>query len=265
MYLFFTDLDGTLIDHYTYSPRGAIEGIELLNERGIPLVPVTSKTFDEVCEIMDLLNLRNGFVFENGAGMGVFSQEKGFEFSLNSTGIDYLLDSIPLVSGLFRRGIKILNSVSPEELDKLTGLGLKRSELALKRKGSLLFLPEEGTLCDMQQIDAINRSLEQKGVKVAKGGRFYHLLPLECGKEVGVKKIIEFYRTKNNCEPLTAAAGDSLNDIDMLKVVDYSYVVKKPDNTWMETGFPVMRMPGAGPYGFTEAVKDFLIKISNYS
>lgn len=262
MYLFFTDLDGTLIDHYTYSPRGAIEGIELLKERGIPLVPVTSKTFDEVCEIMDLLNLRSGFIFENGAGMGVFSEGKGFEFSLNSTGIDYLLDSIPLVSDLFRCGIKILNSVSPEELDRLTGLGLERSELALKRKGSLLFLPEGDALYDLQQIDLINRSLEQKGVKVTKGGRFYHLLPLECGKGDGVKKIIEFYRTKNNCEPVTAAAGDSLNDIDMLKVVDYSYVVKKPDNTWLETDFPVMKMQGAGPYGFTEAVKDFLKKIA---
>ena len=262
MYIFFTDLDGTLIDHYTYSPEGAIEGIELLKERGIPLVPVTSKTFAEVCEIMDLLNLRNDFIFENGSGRGIFSEEKGFEFSLNSPGIDYLAGLLPLLSELFGCKINLLNTVSPEELDRLTGLGLERSELALKRKGSLLFLPEGNALYDLQQIDIINRKLEQKGVKVTKGGRFFHLLPLDCGKGDGVKKIIEFYRTKNNCEPVTAASGDSLNDIDMLKVVDYSYVVKKPDNTWLETDFPVMKMQGAGPYGFTEAVKDFLKKIA---
>ena len=262
MYIFFTDLDGTLIDHYTYSPLGALEGVELLKERGIPLVPVTSKTFDEVCEIMNLLDLRNDFVFENGAGMGIYSGKEGFEFTLNSPGIDYLLGFVPLISGFFGSELNILNFLSPEELDRLTGLGLKRSEMALKRKGSIFFIPRSNPSPDEAEIEALNRSLASEGVKITKGGRFYHLVSLHCSKGDGVKKIIEFYRTMNNCEPVTAAAGDSLNDIDMLKVVDYSYVVKKPDTTWLKTGFPVIKTEGEGPYGFSEAVKDFLIKIA---
>jgi len=262
MYIFFTDLDGTLIDHHTYSPMGAMEGIGLLKERGIPLVPVTSKTFDEVCEIMDLLNLRNNFVFENGAGMGIFSGKEGFQFTLNSPGIDYLLGFVPLISGFFGSQLNILNFVSAQELDRLTGLGLKRSEMALKRKGSVFFIPRNNPSPDEAEIDALNRSLAPEGVKITKGGRFYHLVSLDFGKGEGVKKIIEFYRVKYNCEPVTAAAGDSLNDLDMLKVVDYSYVVKKPDTTWLKTDFPVIKTQGEGPYGFSEAVKDFLIKIS---
>lgn len=262
MHIFFTDLDGTLIDHYTYSPLGAMEGIELLKEREIPLVPVTSKTFDEVCEIMDLLNLRNNFVFENGAGMGIFSGKESFEFTLNGPGIDYLLGFVPMISGFFGSELNILNFVSPEELDRLTGLGFIRSEMALKRKSSVFFIPRNNPSPEEAEIEALNMSLAPEGVKITKGGRFYHLVSIDCGKGEGVKKIIEFYRTMNNCDPVTAAAGDSLNDIDMLKVVDYSYVVKKPDTTWLKTDFPVIKTQGEGPYGFSEAVKDFLIKIA---
>ncbi len=262
MYIFFTDLDGTLIDHYTYSPEGALEGIELLKERGIPLVPVTSKTFDEVYEIMDLLNLRNDFIFENGAGIGIYSGKEGFDFTLNSPGIDYLMGFVPLVSGFFGCELILLNFVSAQELDRLTGLGLKRSEMALKRKGSIFFTPRNNPSPEEAEIDALNRSLAPEGVKITKGGRFYHLVPLHCGKGEGVKKIIEFYRVKYDCEPVTAAAGDSLNDLDMLKVVDYSYVVKKPDSTWLKTDFPVIKTEGEGPYGFSEAVKDFLTRIT---
>jgi mannosyl-3-phosphoglycerate phosphatase len=262
MYIFFTDLDGTLIDHYTYSPEGALEGIELLKERGIPLVPVTSKTFDEVCEIMNLLNLRNDFVFENGAGLGIYSGSGGFEFTLNSPEIDYLLGFVPMISGFFGSDLNILNFVSAEELNRLTGLGLSRSELALKRKGSIFFIPRINPSPDEAEIEALNSSLAPEGVKITKGGRFYHLVSLNCGKGEGVKKIIEFYRVKYDREPVTAAAGDSLNDLDMLKVVDYSYVVKKPDTTWLKTDFPAIKTQGEGPYGFSEAVKDFLIRIT---
>lgn len=260
MNIFFTDLDGTLLDHDTYSLEGSLEGIELLKKAGIPLVPVTSKTFDEVRGLMNFLNLTSPFVFENGAGMGIYSEKSGYEYILQSPGIEFLKRLVPLVSKFLSSNINILNFVSPEELNSLTGLGLESSKLALKRKGSLFFLPVEKMDSDMAVLEKLNMSLFSYGAKVTRGGRFYHLIYLDCGKDYGVKKIIEFYRDNKKSIGATGAAGDTFNDISMLKEVDYPYIVKKIDGTWIDVKFKVIKTKGAGSFGFTEAIKDFLIR-----
>ena len=43
----FTDLDGTLLDHENYSFRMALPALDLLRRRGVPVVPVSSKTAPE--------------------------------------------------------------------------------------------------------------------------------------------------------------------------------------------------------------------------
>jgi len=260
MRLFFTDLDGTLLDHSTYSLEGALEGIELLKNDGVHLVPVTSKTFDEVRELMDSLGMADPFVFENGCGIGICPGAAGYEYILVSHNADFLQKLIPQISDFFDCDIKVLNHISPEEMDRLTGLGLKRSGYALQRKGSLLFLPSEKIRADAVLLEKLNMSLDPYGVKVTRGGRFYHVIPANCGKDSGVKKVIEYYRNNNKKVKVTGAAGDAFNDIPMLKEVDYPYIVKKSDGTWTETDFTVFRTANQGPYGFTEAVKDFLIK-----
>lgn len=262
MNILFTDLDGTLVDHDTYSFRESLEGIELLKKGGIPLIPITSKTFDEVREIMDSLNLKNPFVFENGAGIGIYSETKGYEYILNSPGIEFLKRLVPLVAEFFSCDINVLNDISPEEMNTLTGLGMKRSKLALLRKGSLLFLPSEKMEDDIALLEKINISLFPYGAKVTRGGRFYHLIPVDCGKDYGVIKVLEYYRKNKIITGATGAVGDTFNDIPMLKEVDYPYIVKKTDKTWIDAGFHVFKTAGTGPFGFTEAVKDFLIRIA---
>ena len=47
-YLIFTDLDGTLLDHFSYSHAPADQLIPVLQHAGIPIIINTSKTFAEV-------------------------------------------------------------------------------------------------------------------------------------------------------------------------------------------------------------------------
>ena len=44
--LVFTDLDGTLLDHHSYSHAAALPGLERLRGLEVPVIPVTSKTRD---------------------------------------------------------------------------------------------------------------------------------------------------------------------------------------------------------------------------
>ena len=65
----YTDLDGTLLDHDTYSAEAARSVLERVGAGGIPIVPATSKTYSEVLEFRSSMNLTHGFIVENGAAL----------------------------------------------------------------------------------------------------------------------------------------------------------------------------------------------------
>lgn len=62
----FTDLDGTLLDHETYSWEAARPALERLELSGIPWILVTSKTRAEVELWRKQLGNRHPFIIENG-------------------------------------------------------------------------------------------------------------------------------------------------------------------------------------------------------
>ena len=67
--LVFTDLDGTLLDHYTYSAKPALEALNVLKAHGIPVIFNTSKTAVECQAISASLGLCDPFVVENGSAI----------------------------------------------------------------------------------------------------------------------------------------------------------------------------------------------------
>ena len=69
MAVVYTDLDGTLLDHYTYAFDKALETIKALKAQGIPIVPCTSKTRTETVSLMQALELDNPMIIENGAAI----------------------------------------------------------------------------------------------------------------------------------------------------------------------------------------------------
>ena len=67
--VFFTDLDGTLLDHATYDFSPALPALSALKERKIPLILASSKTGSEITELRSLLGLNQWpAIIENGAG-----------------------------------------------------------------------------------------------------------------------------------------------------------------------------------------------------
>ena len=63
-----TDLDGTLLDHaYDWSAAAAV--LKRLQQQGIPVIPCTSKTAEEVCEFRRQAGLRDPYIVENGGAV----------------------------------------------------------------------------------------------------------------------------------------------------------------------------------------------------
>jgi len=256
--IFFTDIDGTLIDHNNYCYDESLRGIDFLKEKSIPLIAVSSKTFEEVSLLMKKLELDYPFAFENGSGIA-YPSKNGDDctLKLNGPGIEKLENFITELEILAERPLTGITSLSEEEISYITGLDLHSAAFAKKRKTTLPFIVEENNLLSDSEIINLNELLIDHDFYVTKGGRFNHLIPSGSGKGEAVKIIIEFYKDKFKDEILTAAAGDSLNDIPMLEAVDYSYVIRKPDGSFMNFMNGKI-MNSAGPAGFSEAVNDFL-------
>lgn len=256
--IFFTDIDGTLIDHYTYSFELSLEGINLLKSIGVPLIPVSSKTFDEIYSLMKELDLSTPFVFENGCGIA-WPDADGYRYETAGAGIDALRELLPVIREYTGAEILPLADLSPVDICSFTGLSMGKVMLALKRKASLPFIVAGRNLLSDEEISALSEILASKGAILTKGGRFNHLLPAGTGKGEAVKRIKSYYY---DCVefPRTGGAGDSLNDLPMLREVNIGYIVRKPDGSHIEAvGLRVT--DGAGPAGFTEAVKDYLNNI----
>ncbi len=253
--LMYTDVDGTLMDFHSYSMEKSMEGIELLRQNDIPLVPVSSKTFDEMKEIMAGAGIYGYFAFENGCGIAVPCGDGQYKTEISGPGTHVLEARLPEVENITGKKIISILDLSDEEISSYSGLDLHRSSLAKRRMATLPFITEDRVLFDDYDIDMINIRLAGSGMELTRGGRFNHLLPSRAGKAYAVRKIYTYINTGSGVK--TGACGDSYNDLAMLDNVDVGYIVRKPDGSFMQ-GTDFMITAGTGPEGFTEAVKDFI-------
>ena len=65
-FLIFSDLDGTFLNHNTYS-YGSLKNYINNLDLEFELIFVTSKTFEEILDIQKKLNINHPFIAENGA------------------------------------------------------------------------------------------------------------------------------------------------------------------------------------------------------
>ena len=68
-FLVFTDLDGSLMEHETYSIEAARPALAELADRGITPIFASSKTATEIISIQASSGLNAPFICENGAAI----------------------------------------------------------------------------------------------------------------------------------------------------------------------------------------------------
>ena len=264
----FTDLDGTLLDHHTYSWKPAAAALKELQAQKIPLVLCTSKTKAEVLPLARELKQHHPFVVENGGA--VYIPRNYFPFALPTarvhTGYQVLelgeryqkltraLADAAETSGVTVKGF---GAMTDREVAKLCDLDTAAARLARRREFDEPFLIEKATA---KQKTQFFNWLQQRGLRWRQGGRFLHLMGNN-DKGLAVAKMIELFRQLYG-EILTVGLGDSANDMDFLAVVDEPVLVARPDGSHdaeVLSRVPrARRMKGAGPKGWNEAVQDAL-------
>lgn len=236
--LVFTDMDGSLLDHYSYSHQPADAMLKKLEDQGIPVIANTSKTFDELIELRRSINNRHPLIAENGAVVylpkALFA---GAPAECTDFGDYWVKEFCPPRS----RWQSIINSLTEEfsgefstfeqggidAIIEWTGLSEKQARLAAQRRYGE---PVRWFGSD-ERAELFIARLRDLGASVLQGGRFIHVSG-QSDKGLAMQWLAALYMKNMQSEPrvATLAIGDGPNDIAMLEVADFALIIRSPAN-----------------------------------
>lgn len=265
-FVVFTDLDGTLLDHYSYSWEAASGSLKKLQAMGIPIIINTSKTAPEVITLQKSMDIKAPFIVENGSALFLpfgFCDELVQEFS----DIEEYKGFYVLVFGKHRQ--EILHAVyneraaeglkfsgfydwTVEQLMANTGLSEEAAHTSMTREYSEPFIWQDSGVA----YSRFAESMEAHGVRLLSGGRFEHAIG-----NTDKAKPIRFLKNRlfNNTSTKIVCLGDTSNDISMLELADIPVCVKSPVAKYPQLSHTcAYHTQEVGPKGWREAIEKIL-------
>ncbi|MGF1516755.1 MAG: HAD-IIB family hydrolase [Nodosilinea sp.] len=269
----FTDLDGTLLNGETYAYQAALPTLAKLTERGIPVVPVTSKTRQEVAQLRHDVGLRDPFVVENGSaiyiptnsptGQSRFALPPGDDadgYRVLQLGCNYVTARAGLkaIAQDLGRPLKGFGDWSIDQVVQLTGLSPAEAKQAKAREFTEPFMTPKNV-----PADQLREAVEAMGFRVVIGDRFSHLIGAAAGKGNAVHQLVKLYQASSPGPVTTIGLGNSPNDLDMLENVDYPIVLPGahgPHPRLADRGWAIA--PAPAPDGWAMAVEKVLAQVA---
>lgn len=250
----FTDLDGTLLDHASYSYAPAQEALAHLARHSVPLVLATSKTAAEVMPLRDELGLGDTpAIVENGAGI----LEREATARMTATPYRDIQSVLSRTDPALRRHFVGFGDVTAEKVATWTGLSIEQAIRAQDRQFS-----EPGLWKgDAESLGAFKHALREEGITARHGGRF---LTLSHGrtKADAMAQIAARLQADQ-----TLALGDAPNDVEMLERADMGVIVRNDHGKALgplkgEATGRIRRTEQEGPAGWNHAVLEILAELN---
>lgn len=255
----FTDLDGTFLNHDNYSYQESEEALSVLSKKEIPLVFTTSKTKDEVEILQNKIGIKEPFIVENGAALFIPKNYQGLDFSFLNQREEYFI---------FRLGVSYIevvefyNSFKEEfgmfgfsdmtiaEVVKYTGLLEDEAKISIKRGFTEPFLLEDELMLKDLQTKAA-----QNGLKITKGGRFYHLIGENQDKGKAVEVCVQMFEDIFSQKIKSIGLGDGQNDVPLLESVDVPIAIQNHEGAYVDiSSKKVQRSSYKGAKGWNEMI-----------
>lgn len=259
-----SDLDGTLLDHETYSADAVKPALARLAGAGIPLILSSSKTRAEIEAVQRDLGVHGPFISENGGGVFLpaaarpaarWPVRRVGPYDLVAMGLPYAevvarLHEAAQSSGVDIRGF---SDMSDEDLAGDSGLSAEQARLAKVRDFGEPFRILGGTESD---VHGFARACESLGLTLTRGGRYHHASgPHDKGAAV---RILRDVLWPSGEAVRLVGFGDGLNDAELLAQVDVPVIVRGHDPA--VTAELSRRLPGAavtplvGPAGVAAVI-----------
>lgn len=254
-FLIVTDLDSSLLDE-DYGYEGALDALQMLRDRGYPLVLNSSKTYAELRELAHELGQCDAVVAENGGliairqGSAIAPEGDADHFGYIRHAAGMLREEIlALAHDLRARGrysFEGFSDWSVSEVVNHTGLSTEAAIRAMDRETTEP-IHWHGSDAELKEF-----LTSMEGVKALRGGRFIHLMG-DVDKVLGMRYLLDKYQ---KAEPGThwtvVAVGDSANDKAMLEAADIAVVIPHADGVKVEPENPQLTVasePGSKGWG----------------
>lgn len=263
--LLFTDIDGTLIDHDTYSYAFAKKALKRLTALGIPVIFCSSKTFAEQRHLQRKLGIHQPFIIENGSAVAI---PKGYFPSLDTDivhvseshdlvvlaqkDINDILSAIEKINALLHVYCYGYYKSSHKEIAEKTGL----KGTAIRRAKDRWFT--ESLFSEQPSLEVL-KMLDSFGLCAQQGGRFLTIQDQHTDKGRAVSLVVQFFQDFWGEKVSSVGIGDSPNDASFLKVVDRPFLVQQHTGKWAEVCVHnLIKIDRVGPRGFGEMTNQLL-------
>lgn len=266
-----TDLDGTLLDHHSYTAKPAHEALSRLAQLDIPCIFNTSKTFSEVVLLRRDLHISSPFACENGSAL--FIAKNNGQFSpLSTQQQDYnseilatpYADLLKVLYQARQQGFNFrsFNDMPASEVAAVTGLSEESALLAKQRSASepLLWRGTE------QELSSFKVYVEAHNLQLIKGGRFYHVMGTSDKANAN-----DFFRNYYAHQHKVAAdnigviaLGDGENDRNMLEQANIPIVIPASENKTLRLNNPnTITAKEAGPAGWNQEILKLITQLQS--
>jgi mannosyl-3-phosphoglycerate phosphatase len=266
-FLVFTDLDGSLLDHHSYSYQDALPHLRLLERAAIPVIPASSKTRSEIEQLRADLGNDHPFIAENGAAVfipvGYFSRQpddtverNGFWVREMSPPRQRWLDLLGELDKAFVEEYDYFYRAGVEGIARMTGLSLEKAAGANSREYSE---PVKWFGTEARRVEFIDR-LQAAGATVLQGGRFLSVAG-DTDKGRALVWLREVFRSSDASACWhDLAVGDSANDCAMLEVSEMALLVRSSVHDFppLQRNHGVLFSTELGPAGWAEGVTRWL-------
>ena len=218
----FTDLDGSLLHRDTFKFDLIKDYILSLVDRGIIIIPNSSKTEKEIEKFNKELGVKLPYISENGSsikGLNLINANFPDKIILSREKeelIKIFNDKVP--EQLKDKCIQI-SKISKKEQEKIFGQKDDKLKDALNRKYTSPFLFNG----DKNEQNKLSKILSSNSLTLQEGGRVINLCD-NINKVKSMNKVIKILK-KTEDKIVSIAVGDNYNDLDMLKNCDVPCLV----------------------------------------
>ncbi len=227
----FTDLDGTLLEPDGSLRPEALAAVRGLTAAGVPVCAVTSKTAEEVAELLCVLELATPAGFENGAGALL----PGGEVVLDPGAVpaDTLRDEAIQLRRRSGAPLRTLEELDDGELAAITSLSGGALAAVRRRRATLPLVVPPGW------DDTLRAHLPRRSrLRLLRGNRFLHLQGAH--DKTSVLALLLAHLSPRG--GVVVACGDSPNDVELLAGAEVAVIVPSGAGPSPEL---VRRFPGA--------------------
>lgn len=260
-------MDGCLLDHSTYEWEPAAPALQVLARHGAPVIFTTSKTRAEVQRWQKVTGINGPSIVENGgaihipAGWAAELPDEAEPIGGGGARIVLGWPQAQVVQALHRAAaesrceVRGFSEMNVEEIAVHCDMTLDDAALAATREYSEPFL-----LLTPRRESELLRTFLAHGLKLTRGGRFYHA-QRHAGKGEAVRRLIELY-CESHALVITIGLGDGLNDEEFLHIVDHPVILKSAHSEELARRIPRARVtPTAGPAAWSQAVLAILSEL----